>query len=108
MMPVFSWSFPQFEVAKSEDGLTDVVKVIHWRYDASEGPYNAGSYGTVSLGAPDQSDFTPYKDLTEAWAIKAVSDSIDVAAIEANLTGQIEKDKNPPVVPMSPPWDAQG
>ena len=31
MSIVYTWSFPQFEVAPSEDGLTNVVSVIHWR-----------------------------------------------------------------------------
>lgn len=28
-MTTYAWTFPQFDVAKSEDGLTDVVKTIH-------------------------------------------------------------------------------
>ena len=30
----------------------------------------------------------------------------EVARIEANLTGEINKRRNPPVVPMSPPWSS--
>ena len=103
-MTTYTWSFPQFEVVPSLDGLTDVVKVIHWRYDAMDGAFSAGAYGTVSLGAPDPAAFTPYADITEQWAIDAVSASIDLPAVEAALTGEINKKKNPPTIPMNPPF----
>ena len=103
-MLTYSWSFPEFDVAKSEDGLTDVVKVIHWRYDATDGEYSAGAYGTVGLGAPNPTDFIPYDQITEQWTIDAVSASLDVPAMQANLAAQIENEKNPPIVPMQPPF----
>ena len=103
-MTTYSWSFPEFDVAKSEDGLTDVVKVIHWRYTATDGEYSAGAYGTVGLGAPNPTDFIPYDQITEQWTIDAVSASLDVPAMQENLAKQIENEKNPPIVPMQPPF----
>jgi hypothetical protein len=104
MSITYTWSFPQFEVAPSEDGLTNVVSVIHWRLDAMDGTFSAGAYGTVALGAPDPAAFTPYDQITEQWAIDAVSANIDLPAVEAALTGEINKKKNPPTVPMVPPF----
>ena len=105
-MTIFTWSFPQFDVAKSEDGLTDVVKTIHWRYDAVDGDYSAGLYGTVGLGAPNPTGFIPFADLTKVWAIAAVSESVDVPAMTSSLEAQIATAKNPPIVPMAPPFSA--
>lgn len=104
MATIYTWTFPQLEVAPSEDGLTDVVKVIHWRLDAMDGVYNAGSYGTVALSAPDPASYTPYADITEQWAIDAMSNNIDVAAMKASMDGEIAKKKNPPTVPMPAPF----
>ncbi len=104
MSIVYTWSFPQFEVAPSEDGLTNVVSVIHWRLDALDGIYSAGAYGTVALGAPDPAAFTPYDQITEQWAIDAVSANIDLPVVESALTGEIAKKQNPPTVPMAPPF----
>lgn len=104
MSVTYTWSFPQFEVAPSEDGLADVVCVIHWRLDAIDGSYNAGAYGSVGLGAPNPAAFTPYDQITEQWAIDAVSACIDVPAVEAALAGEINKKMNPPTVPMVPPF----
>lgn len=105
MSIVYTWTFPQFEVAPSEDGLTDVVCVIQWRLDAMDGGYIAGAYGTVALGAPNPAAFTPYDQITEQWAIDAVSSLIDLPAVEAALAGEINKKKNPPTVPMAPPFN---
>lgn len=104
MAATFSWTFPQFDVAKSEDGLTDVVKIIHWRYDAVDGEYNAGAYGTVALGEPNPTDFIPFSQLTEAWTIDAVSASVDVPELQGALSKQIADQKNPPIVPMAAPF----
>ena len=105
-MTTFTWSFPQFDVAKSEDGLTDVVKVIHWRYDAEDGQFKAGAYGTVTLGGPDADAFIPYTQITAQWAINAVSAHVNLDEVNAALEKQIEAQKNPPVVPMVPPFAA--
>ena len=104
MAIVYTWSFPQFDVVPSEDGMTDVVKTIHWRYDAVDGDYSAGAYGTVGLGEPNPTDFIPYNQLTEQWTIDAVSASVDVPAMQEALAKQIADEKNPPVVPMQPPF----
>jgi len=99
-----SWTFPQFDVAPSEDGLTQVVKTIHWRLDAIDGGVQAGAYGSVALGAPNPEAFMPFDKITEAWAIEQTSALINVEEIKAALAGEINKKKNPPVVPVLPPF----
>jgi len=107
MAIAYSWTFPQFDVAPSEDGLSQVVKTIHWRLDAIDAGITAGAYGSVALGQPDPAHFIPYADITEQWAIDQTSALIDLPAVQAALAGEIAKKKNPPVVPMTPPF-AQG
>lgn len=107
MAIAYSWTFPQFDVAPSEDGLSEVVKTIHWRLDAIDGGFSAGGYGTVALGEPDPDNFTPYADITEQWAIDRTSALIDLPAVQAALAGEIAKKKNPPVISQVPPF-AQG
>jgi hypothetical protein len=104
MAIAFSWTFPQFDVAPSEDGLSEVVKTIHWRLDAIDGGVQAGAYGSVALGEPSPDNFIPYADITEQWAIDQTSSLIDLPAVEAALAGEITKKKSPPVVPMTPPF----
>lgn len=104
MSITYAWTFTEFDVAKSEDGLTDVVKTIHWIYTATDGSYTASAYGTVSLGAPNSADFIPYDQLTEAWAISACSASLDVPALNVTLAANIADQIDPPIVPMTPPF----
>ena len=106
MAVTYTWSFPQFDCAPSEDGLTDVVKVIHWRLDGTDGQFSSGAYGTVALGAPNPTDFTPYDQITEQWAVNAVtgSEGFDLAGTEAAIAGNIAAQANPPVVPLPPPF----
>ena len=33
-MATYTWDFPTFDTAPSEDGLSDVIKTIHYRYTA--------------------------------------------------------------------------
>lgn len=106
MAITYTWSFPQFDVAKAEDGLTDVVKTIHWRYDAADGTYSVGAYGTVGLGEPDPNAFIPYNQITQEWAIACVSAQVNIEELNAALEVQIANLKNPPVVPMVPPFAA--
>ena len=104
MAIVYTWKFPQFDVIPSEDGLTDVVKTIHWQYTAQDGDIAVFSYGTVALGAPNPQDFIPYDQITEQWAIDAVSQSVDIPSLQASLAQDIANKINPPIIPMAPPF----
>jgi hypothetical protein len=106
MAITYTWSFPQFDVAKAEDGLTDVVKTVHWRYDATDGTFNAGAYGSVGLEPPNPDAFTPFTQITAQWAIDCVTAQVNLEELNAALEKQIENQKNPPVVPMVPPFAA--
>jgi hypothetical protein len=103
----YEWSFSQFDTKLSYDGLTDVVSVVHWRYTGTdETGVTASNYGTVTMPDPSPADFTPYQDITKELTIQWMQSVLDVPAIEASIASQIDYIKNPPVVPMAPPFDA--
>lgn len=103
-----NWVISQMEVKNQEDGLQNVVYVVHWRRQASEvdgdKTYFAESYGTVSLPAPDPADFTPYNQLTKAQVEGWLDESLNVEAIDASLDAQIEQQKNPQTSTPALPW----
>jgi hypothetical protein len=80
------------------DGL---VTIAHWRVDAVDGDYSAGTYGTVGFERGDT--FTAYDSLTETQVIAWVKDKLDVEAIEAGLQAQIDAQKNL-VTATGVPW----
>jgi hypothetical protein len=92
-----TWTITQLD-RQTSDGL---VTTAHWRVDAVDGDYSAGSYGTVGFERGES--FIPYDSLTEAQVIAWVKDKLDVEEIEAGLQAQIDAKKNP-VTATGTPW----
>lgn len=104
----FKWVISQLDTAPSEDGLTDVVKTVHWRYQATEvteeKTWFAEVYGTMACETPSSTDFTAYPDLTEAQVESWLEAGLDTATLQSNLESQIEYQKNPPIINLPLPW----
>ena len=92
-----TWTIAQLD-RQTSDGL---VTTAHWRVDAVDGDYSAGSYGTVGFERGDT--FIAYESLTEAQVIAWVKEKLDATEIEASLQSQIEAKKNP-VTSTGTPW----
>jgi len=108
-MTTFKWVVSAMDTAPSEDGLTDVVKTVHWRYQAEQvdgdETYTAEVYGAMACATPSDTDFTAYDDLTFDQVCKWLVAGNDVDAMELNLDTQIENLKNPPIIQLPLPWD---
>ena len=104
MSVVYTWNVKTLEAAPSEDGLSDVVKIVHWRLTASDGVNSVDAYSTVSLDAPDPEHYTTFADLTEAQVISWVESKLDVDGIKSNLESQLQRLANPPIVTVEGPW----
>ena len=99
-----SWIIERLLVKPTEGSLTDVVITTDWRCNGTQDQYSGTCYGSCSF-APPSGEFTPYEDLTEAQVLNwCYSNGVDQAAIEANVTQQIENQINPPVVTLPLPW----
>ena len=91
-----TWTISQTDFVLSEDGLTNVINVIHWRVDAEqiegEVTFYASSYGTQSVTF-DPDNFTDYSNVTEAdciaW-VKAGMGEEAVTALETSLQANID------------------
>jgi hypothetical protein len=104
MVTEYKWVISAMDTAPSEDCLTDVVKTVHWRYQAQDVEYFADMYGSMACATPSETDFTAYPDLTEDQVISWLEAGNDVDALKANLDAQIEQQKNPPIVNLPLPW----
>ena len=91
----------EMKIAQLDRHLPDgVVMTAHWTATKQDGDYTASAYGSIGLPAKDPSDptFVAYEDITEAQAVEWVLEAMgqeQVEALEANLDGQIEAQKNP-------------
>jgi len=103
-MVEFKWIVVQLDTKPQENGLQDVVSLIHWRRNASDGTYIAESYGTMPCATPSSTDFTAYPDLTQAQVESWLDAGLDVFTIDNGLVNDIDNQKNPPIVTLPLPW----
>ena len=107
MTTTYNWTVVQMQAYPEMDGETDVVFVVHWVLNGTDGTYNGSVYGSVGVTLDAGSTFTPYDQLTEAQVVGWVQDALgeeQVAAYEANVAEQIANQINPPVVSPALPW----
>ena len=98
------WLIERLLVKPTEGPNTDVVITADWRCNGSQESFSGTCYGSCSFAAPTGS-FTPYPDLTQDQVLSwCFANGVDQAAIEANVTLQIENQINPPVVSLPLPW----
>lgn len=103
-MITLSWIIERLLVKPTEGSLTDVVITADWRCNGTDETYSGTCYGSCSF-TPPSGEFTPYPDLTEAQVLNwCYANGVDQAAIEANVTQQINDQINPPVVTLPLPW----
>jgi hypothetical protein len=101
------WLIERLLVKPTEGTLTDVVITADWRCNGTQDQYSGTCYGSCSF-QPPTGEFTPYEDLTQEQVLGwCYSNGVDQAAIEANVSLQIENQINPPVIAPPLPWAAQ-
>ena len=103
-MITYIWSFPQFIVNPSIDGLTNVVTAINWVCTGTNGLVASSSSGTVNLGLPNPAEFVQYADITQEMAYQWVSQFISMSGVETEIANQINQISTPQVQPQNPPF----
>ncbi len=71
------------------------VVIVHYNVNATDGDYNANTYGTVGYTEQPGETYTPYDQLTETQVVGWVQESLGKDTVEASLASQIEAQKNP-------------
>jgi len=105
-MITYKWIFSAFDCKVSEEGMQDVVTTVHWRYNGTnEDGISAEVYGAQSVGTPTPDAFTPYPELSEEQVIGWMESAIDMEAMKANISGQINAIVNPVNVTLQAPWN---
>lgn len=107
MATTYNWTISSMDCVPQEDGKSDVVVTAYWNLSATDGTYNANSYGSQSFTLQQGGSFTPYADLTQNQVIGWVQAGLGVdkvTAIQENLDTQIANQVNPPIVTLPLPW----
>jgi len=105
----YNWVISQLDAYPQHEGHTDVVFVIHWRRQATDGTHNADIYGSQAVTLDAEAPFTPYADLTFDQVVGWLEDAMGAETLAAQIVAldqQIENQINPPVVSPPLPWSA--
>ena len=98
-MTTYLWTIQQMDRLTS-DGF---VVVVHYNVSATDGTYQASTYGTTSYTQTPGETYIPYEDLTQAVVVGWVQEALGKDTVEASLQGQIDALKNP-VQESGLPW----
>lgn len=104
-MITYTWSISKLDCAPAENGLTNVVKVIHWGLTGvDENGVSASISNSYPLPSPTPEAFTDYSTLTEETVIGWLESSLDVGYLQTRLSNEIASQYNPPITPLPLPW----
>jgi hypothetical protein len=104
-MITYTWSISRLDCAPSENGLTNVVKVINWSFTGQdENGVLASLSNSYPLPSPSPEAFTDYSTLTEETVISWLESNLDVGYLQTVLANEIASKYNPPITPLPIPW----
>lgn len=103
-MIIYKWSVNPLDCVISEDGMTNVVQTVHWRFDGTdEKGVTSGMYGANSFPPPSSADFVPFDQLTDTIVIGWLDSVLDVPAMEKQIADAIYLINNPVIVQLNLP-----
>jgi hypothetical protein len=104
-MTTITWSISVLDCLPQSAEGADYVVTAHWQCNGVDGDYNGSVYSTCSFPVVEGTSFTPYASLTQDQVLGWVwANGVDKTATEAAVEGQIEAQKNPPIVSPPLPW----
>jgi hypothetical protein len=104
-MITYTWSISRLDCAPSENGLTNIVKIIHWTLTGvDENGVSSSMSNSYPLSTPSPEAFTDYSTLTQETVISWLESNLDVGYIKTRLSNEISSQYNPPITSLPLPW----
>lgn len=104
-MITYTWSISKLDCAPAENGLTNIVKVIHWGLTGvDENGISASMSNSYPLPSPSPEAFTDYSTLTKETVIGWLESNLDVGYLKSILSNEIASQYNPPITSLPLPW----
>jgi hypothetical protein len=98
-MTTYLWTISQMNRLTSDD----FVVTVHYNVSATDGTYQANTYGTTGYTQEPGESYIPYADLTQAIVVGWVQTTLGKDTVEASLQSQIDALKAP-VQEAGVPW----
>lgn len=111
MATTYSWIISQLQCYPEQDNKQNVVFVVHWRRQASDGLYMAEVYGAQEVTLDPSAPFTPFAELTQAEVEGWLEDAMgagEISEMDARLDAMLQTQINPPIVTPPLPWASNG
>lgn len=103
---IYSWVIRKLECTQSENDMSNVIKIIHWTYQAKDENKYAKISNQYPLNSPTSIDnYIEYSELTEAVIIEWLENNLDVNYLRFLLKEEIRKSYIEPIVPLPLPWN---
>ena len=104
-MITYTWGISKLDCAPSENGLTNIVKIIHWTLTGvDENGISASMSNSYPLSTPSPEGFADYLTLTQETVIGWLESGLDVGYIKTILSNEISSQYNPPITSLPLPW----
>lgn len=99
----YSWIIRKLECAPSENGLTNIVKIVHWTYQAHTEEKYVEISNQYPLSPPFPENYINYSELTEDIVIEWLENNLDIDYLKKKLEYEIEKSYEKEIV-LPLPW----
>lgn len=84
------------ECYTQKNDLSNVVFLIHWRYNAQDENGNeSNQWGVTNLSDPDPDNFTAVEDLTQEKIASWIEVNVDLPALQSILDDKIQEKITP-------------
>lgn len=104
-MTTYNWTITNL-YTKTVDGLQDYVVTAMFDVTGVDGEFSASVNGSQMFTVKEGQEFIPYAELTPEIVTEWIKEELGengILSITACIDGQIESQKNPPVVPQNTP-----
>lgn len=104
-MTTYNWTITNL-YTKTVDGLQDYVVTAMYDVTGVDGEFSASVNGSQMFTVKEGQEFIPYAELTPEIVTEWIKEELGengILSITACIDGQIESQKNPPVVPQITP-----
>ena len=104
MTTTYKWLISALDTAPSLNGISDVIQVIHWRYNATDGTDTAEIYGSLGVADMVSDTFIEFSQLKETDVTAWLEEKLDVETYQQNLQNQLDSLKAPAIISKAAPW----
>lgn len=104
-MITYTWSIRTLQVAPMENGLANVVKLVHYTISAQDAQNTITLPGSTHVGPVIPGSFIPYENLTQSTVIQWIKDILGETATHNQLAVLLNEKANPPTVQLALPWN---